>query len=253
MNFEDIVNNLQTLQEKRTHLWKNIDLLHNSLRKYPSNNNLRKQSNGNKARYEELKQERDKQSNVLKKEIEDIQLQINATSKEIDELKALPIYKETIWKTERKPLLMKNLNDEMLHHLKHENYNVDFLIDKAMDSSLAREILICYESPRYGRGYMGYSMSANAWESQENRQKPISKWNKEDLQDFNSLFGIKTTLKQLKRFLEVFGSAGKHHTSKFYNETEHYSIPQAILNSTKQEFVEYFGEVEKFTIDKENK
>lgn len=250
---EEINQKISDLQDERVDLFQKLNILQDELRKFPSNNELRKKSSGNKDKFERLKSERDLQCGGLKEGIEKAQGRINKISEEIVALRELPAFVDFMWETEGRVELEKNLSEEMLEHLQEEGFSKDFLFERAKTSSLAREILVCYESPRYGRGYVGYSMSVNAWQSQENRVKPISKWSKEDLVDFNSLFGTKTTLKKLKEFLVTFGKAEKHHTSKFYNETMFYSLPLAILYTSKKKFVERFGEVDNFTINKERK
>ncbi|WP_194145520.1 hypothetical protein, partial [Helicobacter apodemus] len=90
-------------------------------------------------------------------------------------------------------------------------------------------ILERYQSVGYGRGYSGYSMSNNAISSYANGEKPISKWNSQDVKEFNAIFGTELTLKEFKDFLLDFGEAGYHHTSSHYNKTKFYSISNAVL------------------------
>lgn len=79
-------------------------------------------------------------------------------------------------------------------------------------------------------GYKGWSMSWNAVDSYDNGEKPYSKWNKreivEDILDTNEKIDVellkKLNIKILKEeFLEL---TSWHHTSKFYNQTNFYSI-----------------------------
>lgn len=250
MTLGEINKRISELGDEYGESWQKLSPLESELKKFPSNNQLRKKSYGNKEKFERLKYERDLQTKELREEIERIESRQEQIKEEIKSLKELPPYIEFVWQTEGKIELEKNLSEDMLQHLEEEGYSKDFLFERAKTSSLAREILTCYETPTYGRGYVDYSMSYNAYVAQENRQKPLSKWNREDLAEFHSLFGVKTTLKKLKDFLLTFGEAGYHHTSKFYNETKHYSLPLAILNSSKEQFVSYFGEIKNFTLEK---
>lgn len=82
-------------------------------------------------------------------------------------------------------------------------------------------------------GYRGYSMSNNAYNAYENGLKPISKWSKSEIineikenyedQELTFSFDIfkKLTLSKLRKFLYC---SEWHHTAKFYNETNFYSI-----------------------------
>lgn len=247
MTLNEINTKTELLTKELRSLDKPQNDLYNKLKAYPSNNDLRKQSRGNKDKFLKMVEERDLQTKALKEEIEAIEARQMAIRSEMNQLQQLPAYINFLWETEGKLQLEANTSEDMLSFLKEEGYNANYLFERAKDSLLAREILISYEGPKYGRGYQGYSMSTNAYEAQESGEKPMSKWSKEDLEKFNSLFGTKTTLKNLKEFLKTFGETGKHHTSKFYNETMHYSISSAILNSTKKDFVKYFGEVKGFT------
>lgn len=99
-------------------------------------------------------------------------------------------------------------------------------------------ILERYQSVGYGRGYSGYSMSNNAISSYANGEKPISKWNSQDVKEFNAIFGTELTLKEFKDFLLDFGEAGYHHTSSHYNKTTFYSLAEAM--QYKSSLLKYF-------------
>lgn len=89
-------------------------------------------------------------------------------------------------------------------------------------------------------GYSGYSQSNSAIESKEQGSMPLSQWTKE------RIISYLNRSKELKPYIDIFKkmslaklkdnvlrSDGWHHTSKFYNKTDFYSVdsPQAIINS----------------------
>lgn len=80
-----------------------------------------------------------------------------------------------------------------------------------------------------GNGYDGYSMSNNARAAYENGEKPWSKWTKSELLDAvkaidESRYDLakKMTVEQLRA--SVLNTTSWHHTSKYYNKTDFYSI-----------------------------
>ncbi len=82
-----------------------------------------------------------------------------------------------------------------------------------------------------GKGYIGQSMSVNAYESYQNGEMPMSKWTKTAIMEVLSNNDIsqekldilsKFTLSQLKK--EFLSYTGWHHTGKFYNETDFYGL-----------------------------
>lgn len=79
-------------------------------------------------------------------------------------------------------------------------------------------------------------MSNNAVAAYENGQKPLSNFTKEDAEALSDLTGKKWTLKEVKDFVKDSGEVGYHHTSKFYNKTNFYSIAEAIKNSDSSIF-----------------
>lgn len=121
----------------------------------------------------------------------------------------------------------------MKQHLEAIGFDYTRLTSLASSNSIARYILTNYESPTYGRGYSGYSMSVNAIEAQNNGSKPLSKWKLQDCKEFNEIFNTKYTLKQFKELLRVWGYGEEHHSSKFYNVTEYFAVHRLIRLLTK--------------------
>ena len=112
-----------------------------------------------------------------------------------------------------------------------------YIVYKAEQGNrLAQEILENFSTGFEGRGYSGYSMSNNAVAAYENGQKPLSNFTKEDAEALSELTGKKWTLKEVKDFVKDSGEVGYHHTSKFYNTTNFYSIAEAIKNSDSNIF-----------------
>ena len=94
-------------------------------------------------------------------------------------------------------------------------------------------------------------MSNNAVAAYENGQKPLSNFTKEDAEALSDLTGKKWTLKEVKDFVKDSGEVGYHHTSKFYNKTNFYSIAEAIKNSDSNIFSDEI--LEKFNFKDEAK
>lgn len=224
-----------------------IDSLWKELRKFPSNNDLRRKSNGNPEKYEELKKDRDLEMKEYQDSYDSLVRERESILKRIEEVKNSKEYLDNLWEIEGRDDFLKRVDRDCVSTLKENGFNPKFLLDNAKDSMMARSILICYESPTSGRGYVGYSMSGNAYAAYENYQKPLSKWGKEDLNSFMELFKVKTTLKKFKEFLSIYGGAGYHHTSKFYNKTNFYSVANAFMNCNSEDFVSMFGGVKGFT------
>lgn len=84
--------------------------------------------------------------------------------------------------------------------------------------------------------YIGNSMSVRASEAYSQGEKPLSKFNKEDVNIVkrflteNSLIPEDLEIKvyHLKEFLEDCGRSSWHHTGKYFNETDFYSFAYAI-------------------------
>lgn len=99
-----------------------------------------------------------------------------------------------------------------------------------------------YRGSSHGNGYDGYSMSNNACEAYEHLQKPLSKFNKEDLAEFMHVFNLnfKATLKEFKQWLKIEGFVCEHHTSKYYNTTRFYSVKEALKINGFKALEKYF-------------
>ena len=125
-----------------------------------------------------------------------------------------------------------NTEKEHLENLVEAGNDLARLADFAENGNLtAKRILENYKSEPIGRGYIGYSMSVNALDAQANGVKPLSKFNARDAKEVSEILDEKITLKELRELLQEFGDTGEyHHTSKFYNETKHYSIAEMFLN-----------------------
>ena len=108
--------------------------------------------------------------------------------------------------------------------MKNNNFLCDYDFDLEDDDSKKYE----------GQGYIGYSMSVNAYEAYENGEKPISKWSKKDFLDYIAAYADDNKLvfdmKQIKRIrLEVLKNwllteTGYHHMTVFYNIIYFYKI-----------------------------
>lgn len=94
-------------------------------------------------------------------------------------------------------------------------------------------------------GYVGYSMSVRAKEAYENDEKPKSQWNKDDIVDAVLSLNENIDEKLLKKLpldylrMEFLKRTSWHHTGKFFNRTDFYSIDE--------------DAIEQFTNDKINK
>lgn len=82
-------------------------------------------------------------------------------------------------------------------------------------------------------GYNGYSMSNNAREAYSNGEMPKSKWNKTNIIDMLETELDENAEEKIELLKELDGTSLKdyclertswHHTSKYYNETDFYSI-----------------------------
>lgn len=236
---DSLKNKISNLRDKEYSLWSKI-------RSFPSNNELRKESKGDIEFFEKLKRERDIIKEPIEKERSIIEKEISNISLKLKNLMSSREYLDWLWEKEGKASFLKSLDKSVLDEIESNGFSTEYLIQRAGHSKLARDILLGYVSPNYGRGYSGYSMSTNAESAYANGQKPLSKWNKEDLLEFNSLFNTKSSLKSMKSFLSRFGYSGYHHTSKFYNETSFYSMSDALQNCNAYDFVEFFGDVKGF-------
>lgn len=98
-------------------------------------------------------------------------------------------------------------------------------------------------------GYHGYSMSNNAVDAYENGEMPLSKWSKKAIierieeaineGDIEIQFSLdelkKLPLKALREFCLIYTSW--HHTSKFYNKTDFYSLDVSYLKRLTNETI----------------
>ena len=92
-------------------------------------------------------------------------------------------------------------------------------------SGLGDDPIPQYSEPR-GRGYVGSSMSVNARDAYDSDEKPRSKWTKQEIVDeIKRLTGVdasKLTADELRGMCLKF--AGWHHTGKYFNRTDFYSL-----------------------------
>ena len=100
-----------------------------------------------------------------------------------------------------------------------------------------------------GNGYRGYSMSNNAVAAYENNERPLSKWTKRDileiLSEYSDVDFTKLSVKTLKeKFLKY---TGYHHTSKYYNTTDFYSVDIDFAEMTTQEDVDVMQQKQTMT------
>lgn len=92
-----------------------------------------------------------------------------------------------------------------------------------------------------GNGYDGYSMSNNARAAYESGEKPLSNWTKTDIidaiQDINpNIDCSRLNAATLKK--EFLTQTSWHHTSKFYNRTNFYSIDTEYVEGLTQSEVD---------------
>lgn len=118
-------------------------------------------------------------------------------------------------------------------------------------------------SYRSNSGYHGQSMSNRAVLAYENGEKPYSKWTKEDMLD--AIERINPSIVEDARTLpvealrrEVLYCSSWHHTGKYYNETDFYSIDAEKVETITKEGIEkarksYNAEKEQERIEKAKK
>lgn len=109
------------------------------------------------------------------------------------------------------------------------------------------------------KGYSGYSMSERAVDAYDNGEKPWSKWNKREI--IESVLDINNNLNEnlLKKIKllnlknEFLTHSSWHHTSKFFNETDFYSLNEEwlelITNEDLQNIIDKQKAEEKRAID----
>lgn len=106
-------------------------------------------------------------------------------------------------------------------------------------------------------GYIGYSMSENAKHAYLTGEKPLSYFNKEDVQmlekALSSLFGydvkLKLTVKRLKEILEDEGESSWHHTGMLYNATDFYSVAYHLTDGRTCDIEKLINYPNKYTIE----
>lgn len=92
-------------------------------------------------------------------------------------------------------------------------------------------------------GYNGYSMSNNAIKAYGENRKPLTKFDKYDVEDFNDKLhdrGIEVKVKSLaafKRLVKRYGYTGEyHHTSAYCNATDFYD-PDNVLDRSDRDLI----------------
>lgn len=110
-------------------------------------------------------------------------------------------------------------------------------------------------------GYVGKKMSYRAVLAYEDGEKPITKWTKKEI--INSVYGFiedndiqnesiknieKLTLKELRTYFLIRTSW--HHTGKYYNETDFYSLDEEYIKNFSDED---YNEILKFRKPKKKK
>lgn len=107
-------------------------------------------------------------------------------------------------------------------------------------------------------GYVDYSMSVNAWNAYENGEMPISQWKKVNILEalekayskaYSDIAG-KYPLKILKD--TCLECTSWHHTSKFFTETDFYSVREDI-ESVEQLVSELEANAKKAAVEKAKK
>lgn len=81
------------------------------------------------------------------------------------------------------------------------------------------------------KGYSGYSMSKRAKSAYEDGEMPLSKWNKDIVQELIAEeLGVDfADVKLLKPYKEYLSLSSWHHTGKFYNKTDFYKVDLDML------------------------
>lgn len=120
--------------------------------------------------------------------------------------------------------------------------DIEYAFMKAFrDAGISEQDIKQYAYFGNNSGYDGYSMSVRARQAYEDGKKPISQFNKDDLQAFNDALhemGIDNKIKSvraLKTFIKKHGYTGEwHHTSSFGNETDFYDMEIALNDATNE-------------------
>ena len=110
-------------------------------------------------------------------------------------------------------------------------------IEDFIDNDYKYEIPKINSSRDENSGYSGYSMSKRATNAYSEGKKPLSKFNKYDMEQTNTLlkaigsdFTFKN-VKQFKKFIEEERYSEWHHSSSYKNETNFYSIYNALTDN----------------------
>lgn len=167
---------------------------------------------------------------------------LNNINKKVDE--KAEEYRKRNAKFKEEMELEKKQEQKELRYLKgFENLDIfqkDFDVDKFDDDNITF-------GTRVG-GYSGYSQSNSAIASKEQGSMPMSHWTKEEILSYLE------DNEQLKPYIDVFKKMslkklkdttlhydGWHHTGKFYNQTDFYSIssPREIIQSVINDKKEY--------------
>lgn len=111
-------------------------------------------------------------------------------------------------------------------------------------------------------GYCGYSMSNNAIDAYDSGEKPISKFNKKDLEELKTFLieckineekalhcVKKLTVKKMKEWLKLSGRSSWHHTSKMYNVTDFYSIAYCLSGGGLYLIEELTESIDRYTFE----
>ena len=96
-----------------------------------------------------------------------------------------------------------------------------------------------------GKGYIGKSMSVNAYEAYSREERPISKWTKKqilsDISDFLNMEDRKIIgLEKMKKadLMIYLKSTGYHHTGKFFNTTYFYALDEEYIINHSEEMTD---------------
>ncbi len=96
-----------------------------------------------------------------------------------------------------------------------------------------------------GKGYIGKSMSVNAYEAYSREERPISKWTKKqilsDISDFLNMEDRKIIgLEKMKKadLMIYLKSTGWHHTGAFFKMTNFYTIDEDYIIENSIELTE---------------
>lgn len=124
-----------------------------------------------------------------------------------------------------------------LKHIKKENCRIDSKKKyKKTNKKVKEKIKNLAPKSKKGNGYAeDYSMSNNAIKAYSSGIKPLSKHGKGDLEILNNVLEnhgeerLECSVNEYRKIVETFGYAGYHHTSKFYNKTDFFSVSDIFL------------------------